>query len=162
MTSTDSFVFKEKSEFKLSKKSFLFGQLKYEDDKFSGFESQSFFAFGVGSSLINNNQHLLKASTGIGYRNIKSSTTLETNRDTIHIAFISYQNKFSDSVTFNQSISIDSGSENTSTESDTELKTRINGSLATKINFQIKRNSAAPLGTEKIDRVTVFSFVFGF
>ena len=37
-TTADSLLFKEKSEYKFGEKSYAFGQLRYEDDEFSGYD----------------------------------------------------------------------------------------------------------------------------
>ena len=74
--SSDSLVFTGRSEHKISDKTYGFGAIRYEDDKFSGFDYQSSLSVGVGDQFIKNDTHELDASVGIGYRKLKETTDL--------------------------------------------------------------------------------------
>ncbi|NNE63504.1 MAG: DUF481 domain-containing protein, partial [Gammaproteobacteria bacterium] len=63
---------------------------------------------------------------------------------------------------FGQTISIEEGEENTHTESETSLKLQIDGNLTAKLAYLIKRNSEVPANTEKTDKITTISLVYGF
>ena len=161
-TSADSQVIKARSEYKLGEKSYAFGQLRLEEDEFSGFEYQRTLAFGAGSRFIENDKHLLDASIGLGYRSLKDRETEDTEEDNIVTAGVKYEYKISETATFNQAILIEDGDENTYTESDTSLKIRIVGNLAAKISYLLKRNSEVPSGTDKSDKITTVSLVYAF
>ena len=57
---------------------------------------------------------------------------------------------------------LDAGDENTYFESETALSTKIDDSLAAKISYLVRRNSSPPPDTEKSDRITTVSLVYGF
>lgn len=158
----DSLVIKGRSEYSLSEKSYAFGQLRLEDDEFSGYEYQRTLTFGAGSRFIENEKHLLDASIGLGYRSLKDRATQDTEKDGIVTADVKYKYKISETATFNQTILVESGDENTYTESDTSLKTKINGNLAAKISYLVKRNSDVPDDIEKSDKITTISLVYAF
>jgi len=161
-TTADSFLLKEKSEYKLGEKSYAFGQLRYEEDEFSGYDNQTSIAFGVGSRFIENDRHLLDASVGLGYRSIKDGVSGDTEKDGIITGDVSYAYKISESATFTQTFFVESGDANTHSESDTGLKTRIAGNLASKIAYLVKHNSDVPAGTDKTDKILSVSLVYGF
>ncbi|MDH3631054.1 MAG: DUF481 domain-containing protein [Gammaproteobacteria bacterium] len=161
-TSADSQVIKARSEYKLGEKSYAFGQLRLEDDEFSGFEYQRTLTFGAGSRFIENDKHLLDASVGLGYRSLKDRETGDTEEDNIVTAGVKYEYKISETAIFNQAILIEDGDENTYTESDTSLKMKIEGNLAAKISYLIKRNSEVPSGIDKSDKITTVSLVYAF
>lgn len=161
-TSADSQVLKGRSEYSLGEKSYAFGQLRLEDDEFSGYEYQRTLTFGAGSRFIDNDKHLLDASIGLGYRSLKDRETGDTEEDNIVTADVKYQYKISETATFNQTILIEDGDENTYTESDTSLKTKIAGNLAAKISYLVKRNSEVPTGIDKSDKITTVSLVYAF
>lgn len=162
VTSADSFVFKEKTEYKLGEKAYAFGKLRYEDDKFSGYDYQTSIAFGAGSRFISTEAHSLDASAGLGYRKIKDTPTQETDNDAIITLDAKYGYVISKSATFTEAISIESGDKNTHSESDTALKTKINGNLASKISYLIKNNSDVAPGTEKTDKILTAALVYSF
>ena len=161
-TTADSLVFKEKSEYKLGEKSYAFGQLRYEDDEFSGYDYQTSISFGLGSRFIEDEQHLLDASIGLGYRSIKDSATGESEEDAIITGEVIYAYKISETTTFTQTFLVESGDENTHSESDTGLKTQIAGNLASKIGYLVKHNSDVPPGIDKTDKIFSVSLVYGF
>ncbi|MDH3633627.1 MAG: DUF481 domain-containing protein [Gammaproteobacteria bacterium] len=161
-TTADSLLFKEKSEYKLGEKSYAFGQLRYEDDEFSGYDYQTSISFGVGSRFIENEQHLLDASIGLGYRSIKDSETGDSEEDAIITGEAIYAYKISETATFTQIFYVESGDENTHSESDTGLKMQIVGNLASKISYLVKHNSDVPSGTDKTDKIFSVSLVYGF
>jgi putative salt-induced outer membrane protein len=161
-TSADSQALKARSEYKFGEKSYTFGQLRLEDDEFSGFEYQRTLTFGAGSRFIENDKHLLDASIGLGYRSLKDRETGDTEEDNIVTADMKYEYKISETATFNQTILIEDGDENTYTESDSSLKVRIVGNLAANISYLLKRNSEVPSGIDKSDKITTVALVYAF
>lgn len=162
VTSADRLVLKEKSEYKIGTFSYLFGKLRYEDDEFSGFEYQASISFGAGSRFIHTESHALDASAGIGYRETKDELTRRVEDEGILTANAKYDWKISKSASFSEEISIESGDTNTYSESETALTTKINGNLASRINYLVKHNSDVPVGTEKTDRILTVSLVYSF
>jgi len=160
--SADSLVLKEKSEYALSEKSYAFGQLRYEDDEFSGYERQTSVSFGAGSRFVETERHLLDLSAGLGYRSLKESGTGDETEEGIVTANLNYEYKISESATFSEAITVESGDENTFVESATSLKAKIDGNLATKISYLVKHNSDVPDGTDKSDEIVTVSLVYGF
>ena len=160
--SADSLQLKARSDYKISEKSYLFGQLRYEDDEFSGYDYQTSLAFGIGSRVIENEQHLLDLYAGLGTRSLKDAETGDSEEDAIITAGFLYEYKISETAIFNQRFDIEEGDENTHTESETSLKLNIAGNLAAKIAYLVKRNSEVPAGTEKSDKLTTISLVYGF
>ena len=160
--SADSLQLKARSDYQISEKSYVFGQLRYEDDEFSGYDYQTSLAFGIGSRVIENEQHLLDLYVGLGTRSLKDAETGDSEEDAIITAGFLYEYKISETAVFNQSFDIEEGDENTRTESETSLRLKIDGNLSAKIAYLVKRNSEVPAGTEKSDKLTTISLVYGF
>lgn len=161
-TSADSLEFKVRSEHEIGEKSYAFGKLRYENDEFSGYDYQTSLAFGVGSRFIESEQHLLDASIGLGVRSIKDSDTKDTEDEGIITGDLIYEYKISETASFNETILVEIGDENTYSESDTSLKVGIEGNLAAKISYLVKRNSNVPPGTDKTDEITSISLLYEF
>lgn len=162
VTSVDRMVLKERSEYAIEESYYLFGRLRYEDDEFSGYDYQASVTFGVGSSFTLDERHLFDTSIGLGVRTIKDSETGATDDEGIVIGEVLYEYKISETATFLQSLLVENGEENTYTQSETALRTRINGNLAAKFNYLVKRNSEVPSGTEKQDEIATISLVYEF
>lgn len=162
VTSADSVVFKEKTEYKLGEKAYVFGKLRYEEDEFSGFDYQGSIAFGFGSQFIKTDAHTLDASIGVGYRTLKDTATQEVTQEGILSGDAAYKFVISPSATFGQTFLFEAGDQNTHTESETSLKNRINSQLASKISYLVKNNTDVPVGTEKTDKILTVSLLYSF
>ena len=162
ITSADSQTFKEKSRYTFGEKAYAFGRLRYEDDEFSGFDYQASITFGVGSQFINSEKHTLDASIGLGYRSIKDSLTKESQEDGIVSGELAYEYRISKTASIGEAVLFESGDENTHSESETFLKSKINGNLSSKITYLVKHNSDVPVATEKTDKILTVSLVYSF
>lgn len=160
--SADSLVFTEKSEYKFAEKSYAFVSLRHEDDEFSGYDYQQSLSFGVGHQFIKNDQHTLDASAGLGYRRLKETISQIEKNEGIVKADAAYEYIISEHAKFTEKVLIESGESNTHSESETALKMKINGNLSSKISYTIKHNSDVPAGTEKTDKITAVTLVYGF
>jgi len=162
VTSSDSLVFTQRSQYTLSRKSYAFGQLRHENDDFAAFTYRTSVTVGAGTRLLNNPQHLLDVSLGPGYRKSKTSETGETTERAILASNVNYEYTVSDTTTLTEALLIEGGEENTYTESRTSLTTRINKKFATRMSYLIKHNSTVPSGTDKTDEIFSISLVYGF
>lgn len=162
VSSSDSLVFKEKSQYNFAEKEYVFGNLQYENDKFSGFDYRASLAFGIGSRFIQNDSHTLDASLGLGYRTSKDTATQIINDEGIVTADAFYEYIISPNASFSEAISAESGADNTHGESLTALKTKINGNLSSKISYLIKHNSDVPVLVEKTDKIMTVSLMYSF
>ena len=162
VTSADSFIFKEKSEYKFGEKAYAFGKVRYEDDKFSGYDYQTSIAFGAGYQVLESASQTLDVSAGIGYRKIKDTLTQQTKDGGILTADASYGYIISAYAKFSEVLSVEAGDDNTHSESETALQTKINGNLASKISYLIKHNSDVAVGIEKTDKILTVALVYSF
>lgn len=160
--SADRNVLKLRSEYSLGEKSYLYGQLRYEDDEFSGYDSQTAVSLGAGSRLLDDGRHRLDVSAGIGYRRLEERETGDEDESAIVTGDLLYEYEISESAILKEAILVESGDENTYSESETALKMKINGNLAAKIAYLVKHNSDVPAGTEKTDKITTISLVYSF
>jgi len=75
---------------------------------------------------------------------------------------LNFSHKISKTTEFTQDFMIETGKENTYTESDTGLRVSISDHLALKVSFAMKRNTTVPVGKEKIDKVSTVNLVYNF
>ncbi|MDC1287311.1 DUF481 domain-containing protein [Gammaproteobacteria bacterium] len=161
-TSADRWSLKERSEYSLDEKSYGFGQARYEEDEFSGFEHQASLVFGLGSRFIEDDQQLLDLSVGLGYRNSKDIESGDTQDGGIVTSDLTYEYKISPSAVFAETALIEVGEDNTFFQSETALRTKINDSLSSKISYLVKHNTDVPADIEKTDKIFSISLVYAF
>jgi len=160
--SADRWSLRERSRYALDGKSYAFGQARYEQDKFSGYDHQGSLVAGLGSRFIENEHHLLDLSAGLGYRSTKDSDTGATDDGGIVTSDLVYEYKISKTATLSERALIEAGDNNTFIESETALSARLNGRLSSKISYLIKRNSEVPVDTEKTDTLVTIALVYAF
>ena len=161
-TSADRFEFRQRSEYGLGEVSYLYGQFRYEDDEFSGYEYQASATVGAGSRLLTTDRHRIDASAGLGMRRIESSADGATDSEGIFGADLAYEYVISEFAVLKERLLLESGDDNTYSESETALRTRIDGALSAKISYLVKHNSKVPSGIENTDRLTTVSLVYDF
>jgi len=160
--SADSKSVRERTEYSLGEKSYTFGQARYEDDKFSGYDYQASIVAGFGSRFIDNETQLLDLSVGAGYRQSKEDESGDTEGGIIATTDLKYEYRFNENATFSETALIETGSDNTYMESETALINRINGNLYSKISYLVKHNTDVPDDTDKTDTITSISLVYEF
>jgi putative salt-induced outer membrane protein len=151
-----------KLDYKFGPRAYTFGYLSYEDDRFSGYDWQAVAASGIGYQLLDTGVLLWEVEVGPGYRINKVEETAERERDVIMRGFTRFQWNLSDSATFEQELSVESGNENSITRSITSIKSTIIGQLAMKLSYTVKYTDEVPVGTEHADRETAVTLVYGF
>ena len=150
-----------KADRKLGEKNYLFGVINWENDRFSGIDQRISEAVGFGRRFLETGVHTLDLELGVGARQTKRTTGEETD-ETIGRFAGTYAWKIAENSSFKQSLAVESGDENTYSESVTELTAQLIGRLDLSISYTIKRNSEVPLGSEKTDTYTSVSVVYSF
>lgn len=151
-----------KSDLKLSDRSYMFGLLTYENDRFSGYNYRIAETLGYGYNLIKRPALTLDLEGGVGARQSKVITTNETqNEAVLHLAG-NLGWKISENATFTEELSTDIADKATITKSVTALTNQIVGNLQSKISFTAQNTSQVPAGTTKLDTETAVTLVYSF
>jgi putative salt-induced outer membrane protein len=154
-----------------AEKSYLFGFGSYTDDKFGAYRTYTTLAFGYGDWLYSSPTLNWFVEAGPGYFEgekvtesddaaIPDSITKESGA--ILRAATALEWKISSSAVFKQTVSVESGSDNTRTVSETSLATSINGSMKMKVGFTLANDTEVAPGKEKTDTTTFVNLVYSF
>jgi putative salt-induced outer membrane protein len=150
-----------KSERDFGESNYLFGEMNWRSDRFSGYDEQFSQTVGYGRRLIDREKHRLNAEIGAGARQSDlADGTAES--ETILRAGLNYRWKLSETAAFSQVLAVESGSENTYTESVSKLSAALIGNLALVASYTIKNNSEVPPLTENTDTFTALSIEYTF
>lgn len=150
-------------------KNYLYGNLAYEQDKFSGFESQSSFSAGWGRHWYKTEKSSLFADVGPG---VKYDVTRETdttpsvsNTSFIIQAQALYKHQFNDFVAFKQYLvakqSTKSG-ENSVYKSETSVTAKLIDALQLKFAIRIDYDTEVEEGFENTNSETSMTLIYSF
>jgi putative salt-induced outer membrane protein len=165
-TTAEAYKAAYKGKFDLSQRTYLFGLLDYNKDRFSSYDQQIFETLGVGQRIIKTDRHQLNGELSAGASQSDLVVLQPPGSDRINEAVFrisgEYKWTISDNSSFSQVLNVTSGSSNTYTESITQLSAGIIGSLSTVLGYTIRNNSDVSPGTEKTDTFMSISLEYVF
>lgn len=150
-----------RAEYTVKENSFIQTRLAYEDDRFSGFDSQSDLTINYRRKLLLNRSNMdLSLNFGAGVR--RSVTELDTSNEAIARIEGNYLWNLSETADFIQIISIEPGSDSTIFRTESAIETTIVENLALKFSIKGKHQTEVPLLREKTDTETAITLVWNF
>lgn len=160
--SAEKFLISAKAAYKLDDefdKLFAFGS--YTDDKFGAYTKYTTVSVGYGTRILNNEDTSLDVEIGPGYFKGERSTG-ETENGLIARGAATFNWTISESASFAQTLSVESGQDNTRSIAETSLLSKINGSLQMKAAFRVQHDSDVPDGKKSTDTQTSLTLVYSF
>ncbi len=169
--SSERYYLTNKTDYKFNERSYLFGFVSYEDDRFSGYDWQAVAAAGYGYRILDSDTMTWDMEGGPGYRisEVADDATDEDGSDDdikedelIVRLYTKYQWKISDQATFEQELGSEIGGEKTVSRSVTSLKSTIVGALAMKLSYIVRYTDNVPRETVHADTETAVTLVYSF
>lgn len=156
-----------KPKYFIDDENYLFGLLRYDQDKFSFIDQRTTEVIGVGRQFINTAIQYLDGEVGIGARQtdykVDPSTVSLDDGETIAFLGGKYTGKISDNARFSQILRMEFGDQNNYTESITGLGLSIVGNLSAKISYTARHNSdVTGVKGKKTDTLTGVNAVYSF
>jgi putative salt-induced outer membrane protein len=162
VTTADRKLFTAQSNYKFRPRDYFYGNVSYEDDKFSGFEYQAKLSLGYGRKIILTERHELDGEIGPGYRNFKVDNAPSSEDEALLRLAGLYKWKISSYSEFNQDLIGDFGEDQTEWRSVTGLRTSIYESLALRLAYTVRYLDVVPVGNENYDRTTSITLDYTF
>lgn len=159
--SAEKYNYSAKVGYKFDQANYVFINGDYEDDRFSGYDYKTTYSVGYGRKIIDSDTTKFDIEIGPGYR-YDVLEGGETEDEAILRGYAMFNYKFSESVSFQQDLTVVTGSSNTNTKSITALKTQIIGALAMKVSFKVDNNTDVPADKDKTDTETALTLVYDF
>ncbi|MGD8925748.1 MAG: DUF481 domain-containing protein [Thioalkalispiraceae bacterium] len=150
-----------RSQYQFSERGYYFGTIRYEDDVFAGYDQRTTEILGYGRNLYSGKRYHLDMELGIGGRQTDYTDGTSENEKVLRLAS-NMGWKISETSELTEELFVEWGDENTLTESATNLKVKINSSLAMKTSVIIKDNSKVLPGKKHTDTQTVVTLVYDF
>ena len=149
------------ANYEFTQNSFFLTRLAHEDDRFSGFDSQSDITFNYGRKLLGSIADMeltLNAGVGVRWSRLDDSDFVEP---IVRLAG-DYEWKISDTASFGQQLSVEAGNEANIYRYETSIETQILNNLSLRFSINIKHQTDVPAGREKTDTETAITFVMNF
>ncbi len=138
----ESFNANGQTDYNFTDVDYVFGNLDYLRDVFSGYDRRTSEVVGLGRRLLDSNTQQLDAQFGVGTR--QTRYTDDTSKsEAVELLAGNYLWKFSPNSSFSENLSVEHGVSNTYSQSVTGLTTNISGSFALAITYTISHNSSA-------------------
>ena len=170
-TTDQKWTAESKTNYTLSKKtkSYVYGDVYYEDSRFSGFENRSTISAGWGREWYKTKVASFFADIGPGYKRDVTTAT-ETVPSETKTAFIVqaqalYLRKINDHVDFKQSFTVKytpESDESSHYRAETSVTTKLIQTLQLKFTFRVEHNTDVDEGFERTDTQTAITLVYSF
>lgn len=169
----DKYLISAKSSYLLSNanKSYMFGIASYTHDKFGAYKTYETVAIGYGDWLYSNEKINWFLEAGPGYfrgekvlqtLNINDPYIYEVEQGALLRVATEFEWKITQTAVFKQTFSVESGSGNTRSLSETSLAASITNAMQMKLAFAAASDSTVASGKEKIDTTTSATIVYKF
>jgi len=157
------------SQYDITEAYYGFGSIDWYKDRFSAYDQQLYEAAGLGWRLLRGKVHTLDVEVGAGAKQADLKNGEDQN-EAIGLLRGIYTWKIGENAAFVQKLAVLSGSDNTYTESISELKAGIIGSLSMVLGYTYKHNSDVSIDTsitpnrpfDKTDTYTTVSLEYAF
>ncbi|HEV2321991.1 MAG TPA: DUF481 domain-containing protein [Gammaproteobacteria bacterium] len=149
------------TDYNFTDKNYLFGNLDYLRDVFSGYERRTSEVTGLGRRLFSSDTQQLDGQLGVGGRQTRYTDATRSS-ELVEMAAGSYLWKFGGNSSFAESLSFEHGRTNNFTQSVTSLTTNLANSFALSISYTVKHNSRVLAGLKNNDTITTLSLVYSF
>lgn len=163
-TTGEAYSASVKSKFKVDNRQYFFGLVKYESDRFSGYDYRSSGIVGYGQRVIAKEGITLDLEAGPGARQSKPE---DEPVDHKKVAWLN--GDFIWNIDKDTLLTEDIGAEISSSgnganvfSSATSFKHRLNGSLAIKLSYALQYTSTVPEGVVKSDRKSTVTLAYSF
>jgi len=150
-----------KSDWAINDRSYLFGLIDIDRDRFSAYDLRTSEALGYGRKLINTETRKWNVEIGAGATQLDPIIGEDISDAILRLA-TDYHWDFSETAAFDQTVSIEAGDSNTYIESVSSIKAKLYKDLGVRFSYSIKNNSDVPVGIEKTDTFTAISLEYSF
>lgn len=162
----DRYLATWQSDYNYSSRTFWFGGLRYENDKFSGFRYSASASTGLGYKFIDSDKVKLSGQVGVGFRRIETqatpSTPSTTGNNAIATAGLSYENQLTATTKLVDKFTAESGSSNTLLTNFIGVEVKMSTVLALAVGLDARYNTKPPAPLKKTDTLTTVNLVYSF
>jgi putative salt-induced outer membrane protein len=150
------------ADYKLSEVTYWFGGLRYEKDKFSGFDYQASATTGLGRKFIDTETTKFSGQAGVGFKRLKNALTGATADNAILRGDLKYEHALTATTKIIDTFLVEAGSANTLAVNELALQVKMSEAFALAVGVGVRYNTDPPIGLKKTDTLTTVNLVYGF
>ncbi|MCG5494426.1 MULTISPECIES: DUF481 domain-containing protein [Ectothiorhodospira] len=144
---------------KLTARDYLFGALRTEKDRFSGYDYQRSLSAGYGRRVADTERLRLDLEAGAGARQARLEDG-DGENETIFRGAGALDYRINSALRFTEDLLIQAGDDNTEVESISALRYRLNDRFTARFALTVKHNTDVPEDRDKTDTITSISLVY--
>ena len=161
-TSADRWELRAESAFEPAKRAFLFGSMRYENDRFTDYSFQGTAAIGYGYHFIATEATKLDGKIGVGIRRTELRVTSDMEADDIVRGALEFERKLTDTTLVFNRFLVETGPANTFMQNRLGIEVKVTEALGLGLTHEVRRNTAVLPGTRNSDQVFTAGVVVGF
>jgi putative salt-induced outer membrane protein len=161
-TTANRYELRGQTDYKLTDRSYVFGSVRYEDDRFSAFDYQATATGGYGYKFIDTAITKLSGGIGAGYRVTKVRLTGEKENGAVARGDLNFEHQLTPTTKVLNKFLVESGSSNTFLQNELALQVKMTDALALSVAYAVRHNTDVPAGVRKTDQLTTANLVFAF
>jgi putative salt-induced outer membrane protein len=158
------------TNYRFSARDYVFGSVRYEDDRFSGFEYQGAASVGAGRKWIDNDVTTFSTQVGVGYKFLRSRDTFdadgtlllagEKDSSTALVGEADFRRVLTASTKVTNKLTVEHTSENTFLQNELALQVAMTDKLAIALGYAVRYNSDPPPAFENTDTLFTANLVY--
>jgi putative salt-induced outer membrane protein len=158
---------------KVSDRFYWFGSLRYEDDRYSGFDYQGTASAGLGRAFIESDSTKLSGQLGVGARRLRPEELIrnellevidripgEIQDDIVGNATIKFEHAFNESTKILNALIAETGTANTLTQNELAIQVQMSRVFALSVGLKVRHNSDPPPELDTTDTLTTLNLVY--
>jgi len=163
------------TNYQFGKKTFVFGSVNGENDRFDGFVYQATLGTGLGYKFLDSQTTKLTGTLGFGYRRLQPEQLIKTadgrvidrikgqsTSDAVGTAGLDYMQQLTSTTKLTDKLLVQSGGQNTAVANDFVVAVNMTDALALSVGYGLRYNSSPPAGSKTTDQLTTINLVYAF
>lgn len=147
---------------RLGDRSYVFGSLRAERDRYAGNEYRWIGSGGYGYEAIASDLTKLTLEIGPGYSMSKRQGLREHSERAIVRGFTDFKHKFNTNTSLYNVFLIEASTGNTFARNDFGLLVKMTTAMSLKAGLEVRHNTETPVGVKNTDTLTTLNMVYGF
>lgn len=140
---------------------FWYGGLRYEEDRFSGFDHQGLLSTGVGRRFIENDTTKLVGQAGVGYKFWESIGVPNDKDNSITgVASLELTHQLTDTTSLFNKFGGEFTSDNNFLQNELGVAVKMTDRIALSLAYGVRHNTDPPAGFKKTDTLTTANLVY--
>lgn len=162
------------SDYKLTEKSFWFGGLRYEDDKYGSFSYQAAATTGLGYKFYDTDITKLSVQVGGGYKRSLPQTLVkdpnsgevidridgEVSGRGVVTSTVNFEHVLTPNTKVLNKFLVEAASDNTFMQNNLALQVSMSNRLALSVGYELRENTSPPSDQHRLDTLTTLNLVY--